>query len=528
MSVIMLLGIMTAFAMTASAAPATQPALPANDGEVAFVKVGDSDAAISTCTAGEGEAVFSDTVIGVKRLGSEVNSLAIEPAAIIDATNTQWFEFYIDTTEYEISGESFSFYCKWFDALGAIADSYGGNDLLDYELLIDGKWEEYQVTGGGTFQIPAEFAGYIRFSVSSILNSISPYVGTGDKMDISYIYKYWIWFNIPAEDVEANVGKIMYYDNFRFVKDNEKAEEDGNKPVVVEPAAPTQPASPEVKDEKVYFNGTNTDVVASSSSTEITFVDSGDKKLIKAKTVLPGGDVFFTFPGAVNASGRRYLEFWVDTTAATEGDKGIGLKFRIFDALGAVADGEGGNPETNYWIQVDGKWENLTIEDGTVRLPADYSGYVRVDMEDYAKLVTNFIGNGTSIDPSQITAIYVWYPASNTIEGQSVYFNDFRFINDDNLLSSSNPILPDPETTPADTTTAPDTTTAQDTTTANDTTASNDTTAAGTTAAPSDDTTEKAPADDDGSNTGLIIGIAAAVVVIAAVATVIVIKKKRK
>lgn len=101
----------------------------------------------------------------------------------------------------------------------------------------------------------------------------------------------------------------------------------------------------------------------------------------------------------------------------------------FLNADGAVADSYGADGKIEYWLYENGKWVNYGMENAKMTLPLGYKGYVRLDVSQFRKCVTNYIGNGKPADLSKIKGIWLWWNVAEEQVGQSVYVNDLRFVN---------------------------------------------------------------------------------------------------
>ena len=416
------------FALAVSAAPKAQTSAPKNDGAVKFVSATaktseymtdrESECTLSVVNAGSGK-VFS-----VKRKTAGDNSLFVEPESLIDARNTQWLEFWLDVNEVEVDGDTFYLAFRVFDGLGAVSDNFGGGGYLEYKYMgSDGKWEETVLDEWGRMGFPAKFSGYVRINLKQLTSYASPYAGNGKTLDLQYIQKIGVWSD------NGKVGNAMYFNDFRFVKDKSAAggESSGE---VVEPAAPTQPEAPANAGATDFVNGKTSEIIGVNEGVqEVNSVASGNKTLIKVKTLRPAGEAGINAAvEPVDASGKRYLEFWIDTSIAAK-TRQLGLGMRLFDADGAVADSYGADGKIEYWLYENGKWVNYGMENAKMTLPLGYKGYVRLDVSQFRKCVTNYIGNGKPADLSKIKGIWLWWNVAEEQVGQSVYVNDLRFVN---------------------------------------------------------------------------------------------------
>lgn len=421
-------------------AAVTQATAPANDGSVLFYTAGsasdirteDSDrTSVSIITQG------TKKLIEKKRTAETgVFSLFVEPAELKNASNTHWFEFWMDISEY-CPDETYFFNFRMFDAAGAVCDTYGGGNYIAFKILVNGAWEERVVDTYGRASLPAGFAGYIRFDMKTLIESVSPYAGNGNEIDPRYIQTFGIWSDHAPLGANG-IGKSIYYNDFKFVKDNSK-DPGGNVDDGPEAPAPTQPDLPSITGSAVNFVKGDTDATlegVNQNVQEVSSVASGSKTLIKIKSLRSGGEpgFKFTLDSAVDASGKKYLEFWIDSSIATE-EVALNLGMRIADSNGAVADIYGASGVVDYWLQENGTWNKYTVADSRCPIPVNYTGYVRINMNQFKNCKTEYIGNGNKLDVSKIIGMWFWYNTSEEQVNKSVYVNDFRFVNDDALVS---------------------------------------------------------------------------------------------
>ncbi len=218
-------------------------------------------------------------------------------------------------------------------------------------------------------------------------------------------------------------------------------------------AVPTQPAAPANGGETFWFGAESATSVfnggffGSAGVGEVVSVASGEKNLIKVTSNVDAGDVyciyFLTGGPFVDATGKQYFEFWVDTTGAVTADwnedgteDGVALAIAIHSDGAHYQGAKQYNAQgAKYLIQVDGKWVEKTMDTTVpanasqsypgIVLPVDYSGYVRVDFDTF-KAANG--GNGT-LDLTKINFFELWYGTATAKSGSVLYFNDFKFVN---------------------------------------------------------------------------------------------------
>ena len=194
---------------------------------------------------------------------------------------------------------------------------------------------------------------------------------------------------------------------------------------------PSQDANPENGGQVAFFNGSQgmVDNVSGCGDQTISTVASGDKTLIKLQSNATDGSfgIWGHLDGSVNAADMKYLEFWVDASSIAEA---LAMQLRVFDTDNGCADIYGASDNTDYYLLLNGEWEKHTVSYSVISLPAGFRGYVRVDMTQFKDAITVYIGNGSSLNLSAVTAMWLWFMQSPNTQGKSVYLNDFAFVAD--------------------------------------------------------------------------------------------------
>lgn len=191
----------------------TQAEAPANDGAADFVNgktsgtVGVNEGVQEVTSVDSG----SKTLIKVKTLrpaGEGGINATVEP---INVSDKKYLEFWIDTS-IAAKTRQLGLGLRLFDADGAVADSYGANEEIEYWLYENGKWINYGMEGG-KITLPLGYKGYVRLNVSQFKSCVTNYIGNGKPADLSKIKGIWLWWNVAEEQV----GQSVYVNDLRFV-----------------------------------------------------------------------------------------------------------------------------------------------------------------------------------------------------------------------------------------------------------------------------------------------------------------------
>ena len=134
----------------------------------------------------------------------------------------------------------------------------------------------------------------------------------------------------------------------------------------------------------------------------------------------------------VDATGKRYFEFWLGTSEASE-MFATNVGFRLFSKDGSAADIYKSNGTVNYYLFIGGKWIKNTVASNFCLIPVGYDGYIRVDLEQFGSNVPDYCGNGKQLDDSQLYHINFWIGPTDEQEEKNLYVSDFRFVNADDM-----------------------------------------------------------------------------------------------
>ena len=336
----------------------------------------------------------------------------------VDASGKQFMQFWLDTSE--ASGSNITkIGFRVFASDGSAGDIFVSNGKVNYYIQVNNKWVKYTVASDSCV-IPAGYAGYVRIDLDQFGSNVPAYCGNGNPLSDDKINGYNLWF-FPND---AQVGNPIVVSDVKFVNDDKANTTYSHK----------QGKQPKIIGEAVNFSGYKSTSPLEAADCEVTF--EGDLIKILRKTEPNGkNDGTELYTDEVNATGKQFIEFWVDTIDASVVN-GTSLGMRVFapDASGGwtAADIMAANG-TDYYYLVNGVWLKGNVAGSVISLPAGFAGYVRVDLVQLSANLPAYCGNGKDLlDFSKIKGVWLWCTPTAERVNKTVYINSIRFVNADN------------------------------------------------------------------------------------------------
>ncbi len=282
-------------------------------------------------------------------------------------------------------------------------------------------WENVRISGLGTIRtlcIPSGFSGYVRISLAEEDLEIKAGAYSGDNLDAIEIMTMYLG--------NTTTGGDVYLDDLGYIVDPNAGLDD----------EPVQPSTNTIyqKPTETYhaltgFETSDTATVANGSA-----VTNMKNNGLQSHKITVGDNASInatiTLKSAHTLSDAAYLQFWVrNTTAADQYLAGMnflgdGFQFNVPSGAKSFLIADGTTTETEQtWADVRLPVLN-TVR--SLRIPAGFSGYVRISMAQNDLQIKSGEYNADNLDAIRTITLYL----GNTATGGDVYLHDLGYLVD--------------------------------------------------------------------------------------------------